>query len=161
MGKNKISSSMIFIVGLTIVVGLIMPFYMSNFGYDGWAEIIRRFSSVRYVDTSNVRNIIYLYIIIFSTFSVAFLRSGGIVKLFLSVPVTSQDLPRPLKTSPRRPQILQNGSKIVPRGARESPRRPKIQEKKRPPNDPKLNSLQTSFLDRFWMDFARFSVDLG
>ncbi len=74
LGKNKISSSLIFLVGLTLVVGLIMPVFMSHFGYDSWYEIIKRFSSVRYVDTSNVRNIIYLYIIIIGTFSVAFLE---------------------------------------------------------------------------------------
>lgn len=74
LGKHKISSSTGFTVGLAIVIGLIMPLFLSSFGYDGWYEINRRFRLVGYVDASSVRNIMYLFIIIFGTCCVAFLE---------------------------------------------------------------------------------------
>ncbi len=74
LGKYKISSSLIITAGLTIVIGLIISLFFSNFGYDGWYEIYKRFRLVGYVDSSSVRNIIYLFIMIFGTCSVAFIE---------------------------------------------------------------------------------------
>ena len=74
LGKHKISSSIIFSAGLVVVIGLIAPLLFGSFGYDAWYEINRRFSLVGYVDSSSLRNIIYLFLMIFGACSVAFLE---------------------------------------------------------------------------------------
>jgi hypothetical protein len=74
VGRHKISSWVTYIAGLAIAIGVIIPLFFSNFGYDGWYEINRRLRGVEYVNSSSVRNLIYLFIMIFSTCSVAFLE---------------------------------------------------------------------------------------
>ena len=65
------------------------------------------------------------------------------------------------RTSPRRSYTRQDGSNMVPRGARKSPRGIWIIENKWSKSDPKRNSLQTSFLERFGADFWGFSGGFG
>lgn len=72
VGKHKISSSFIYIASFAIIIGLIVPLFFMNFGYDGWYEISKRFRAVGYAETSSLRNIIYLFIMIFGACTVAF-----------------------------------------------------------------------------------------
>jgi hypothetical protein len=74
LGKHKISFSIIFSAGLVVVIGLIASLLFGSFGYDAWYEINKRFSLVGYVDSSSIRNLIYLFLMIFTACSVAFLE---------------------------------------------------------------------------------------
>jgi hypothetical protein len=74
LGNRNFSSNFIKILVLALISSIFTFIFLPFFGYDGFSQILRRFSDLTVESTLNYRNLIYCYLLILATLFVIILE---------------------------------------------------------------------------------------